>query len=91
MNNMIEQDNVLKAGINFTNELGKDQKKWRERFGTIDLEQWRLEQLCHNKVDWVYVGDWQADQTKPYQGYLERKDNLLNDVYHYWPSNNQKS
>lgn len=65
--------------------LGEDQIKWKNRYGELDLAQWRIEPLPGDKSEWVYVGDWLPDNSKPGESYLERKENLLINKYHYWP------
>jgi len=72
-------DNIL----NIT--LGDDQIKWENRHGDIDLAQWRFESLSGDKSEWIYIGDWLPDFSKSREGYLERKENLLINKYHYWP------
>ena len=71
----------------FSLKLGEDQIKWKNRFGSIDINQWRLEKLYQNKSEWVYIGDWEPDHSNLNASYLERKDNILRNKYHYWPKN----
>ena len=69
-------------------KLGEDQIKWKNMYGNIDLMQWRFEKLSPDNVTWVYIGDWMPDNSKTAQSYLERKENLLKNKYHYWPKDN---
>lgn len=71
----------------FSLKLGQDQIKWKNKFGSIDINEWRLEKLYENKTEWVYIGDWIPDHNNINKSYIERKDNILNDKYHYWPKN----
>jgi hypothetical protein len=65
--------------------LGEDQIKWKNRYGKIDLSQWRFETFSGDKSEWVYVGNWLPDNSKSRESYLERKENLLINKYYYWP------
>lgn len=65
--------------------LGEDQIKWKTRYGKIYLSQWRFETFSGDKSEWVYVGNWLPDNSKSRESYLERKENLLINKYHYWP------
>jgi len=53
--------------------LGEDQIKWKNRYGELDLAQWRIEPLPGDKSEWIYVGDWLSYFSKSHEDYLERK------------------
>tara|TARA_B100001142_G_C13834321_1_gene461723 strand:+ start:277 stop:504 length:228 start_codon:yes stop_codon:yes gene_type:complete len=67
-------------------KLGEDQIKWKNKFGDIDLSQWRLENISKDKSEWLYIGDWMPDNSNVYQSYWERRENLANNRYYYWPN-----
>ena len=68
-------------------KLGEDQWKWLNKYGNINLNEWRLIQLENSckkqKGIWMYIGNWQPD----YEGnrYYERQENLKFNKYYYWP------
>ena len=70
-------------------ELGRYQWEWLNKYGTITLNEWRYEYIDNIKgipisVDWYYVGIW--NPTKKDGGYQERRNNLKQNPYHYWPT-----
>lgn len=68
--------------------LGHDQIKWKNKYGDIDLSQWRFEVFSGDKFEWIYVGDWSPDKFNSRESYLERKEYLLKNKYYYWPKDN---
>ena len=77
-------------------KLGKDQLKWLEKYKSINLNEWRVGPNSHNSELvktksntlsnlWMYIGDWKVNENKSDGGYLERRYNLENDRYFYWP------
>lgn len=77
------------------NNLGTDQWKWLNKFGSIDLTHWRMDIFKeHGNVPvWYYVGKWKPKRVKSYEedsntdgGYTERSCNLKHDRYFYWPT-----
>ena len=61
--------------------LGIDQIKWLNKYHTINLDKWRLCNINENNIDWVYIGEWDINK----ENYYQRKENILNNKYHYWP------
>jgi len=71
-------------------ELGKYQWEWLNKYGMIKLNEWRFEILTSGEPDWYYVGSWYPTEIKPLPsnkdgGYEERRKNLINNPYFYWP------
>ena len=76
-------------------ELGKYQWEWLNKYGKINLNEWRYDYTDNNKgvvvgLDWYYVGNWSPTSIEPYPskkdgGYKKRRENLKKDPYFYWP------
>tara|TARA_Y100000591_G_C21219197_1_gene399189 strand:- start:180 stop:413 length:234 start_codon:yes stop_codon:yes gene_type:complete len=71
-------------------ELGNYQWEWLNRYGKINLNEWRYEYLDNTNLNWYYVGNWQPTQIESFPsnkdgGYEERKNNLKQNPYFYWP------
>lgn len=75
--------------------LGTDQWKWLNKYGSIDLTQWRMEcfEEHGNVPNWYYVGAWELGRLEPYDvdphadgGYGQRSTNLKSDRFYYWPN-----
>lgn len=71
-------------------KLGSDQQLWLDKYGSINLSQWRM-YIINNCTEWVYVGNWHPTKIKPYPsefdgGYSIRNENIKNNKYHYWPT-----
>jgi hypothetical protein len=74
--------------------LGKYQWEWLNKYGRINLIEWRYEYIYSKVVglDWYYVGYWKPSNVEPYPskkdgGYEERRINLKKNPYFYWPPN----
>ena len=66
-------------------ELGNYQWEWLNKYGKIDISEWRYEYL-YDTINWYYVGDWQASKIEPFPskkdgGYEARKNNLKHNPY----------
>ena len=79
--------------ISRVSDLGKDQWKWLNMYGKINLEHWRFE-LIGDSPEWVYVGEWTPGPITPWVshqdpgedgGYTERAKNINSNRYYYWP------
>ena len=58
--------------------LSNGQFKWLQKYGSIDLKDWRFEFLFEMPhPDFVYVGEGAHD--------INRPSNLEVDEYYYWP------
>ena len=74
--------------------LGEYQWKWLNKYNSIKLSEWRYE-CINNKCDWFYIGNWKPTKWEPYPskydgGYSERRNNLENNRYFYWPNKQQE-
>ena len=78
---------LIKTKMNEIKNLGEDQWKWLNKFKSINLQHWRIIGFpgCNPPL-WLYVGEWQPNKSKLYDGYDERLKNLKSNRYYYWPS-----
>ena len=71
------------------NELGKYQWEFLNKYGRINLSEWRMD-CMEQRIDWFYVGRWEwvglEGNCPDGEAACQRHNNLAGNPYFYWPN-----